>query len=536
MKNKFTLSLGALALSASLLTAQTRYLDEVFSDADITVMSDQVYGINFSLYVPASLGGPQLIPQFMDIYMPNPAVDQVSERPVIIYLHTGSFLPKGLASPMGEKTDSAAVEACRRFARMGYVTISATYRVGWLANSTNLDLRRGTNLLAVYNAVQDVKACVRALRGLEATANPFETDMQHVALVGQGSGGYITLAYASLDKLSEIVDPDKFKYEVGGTGIFGQSVSAGTPYVDTNIVGDWNGYGGKVTLTGGTTPLGLPAIDLTQPGRNYQNTPGLPDDVSVVVNMGGALGDSAWLEAGATPMISVHCRYDFFAPYYRGMVQVPVGGQFFPVVDVVGSYVAIKESFELGNNAFYLNGNWNDALSVKARNNVHNVGNYNNLLTFNIPPANPALPFAVNSNPWDWWDPADPLGVNETNPNIKSQSMAYIDTVMDFIVPRIAYAFKQNGLNVPGLGEEEFSVDLSGIEIYPNPAQGFVNVKSSDSELEGVVLMDITGKEVRRWSLNGNEARLNLEGIRPGMYILQVKSVEGQTSRRLSLK
>ena len=166
--------LFAFLLGFGILSAQSRYLDDVFLRSDIKVTSDVVYGINFSEYAPPSIGGPQLIPLMCDVYEPDPGVDTLTDRPVVIYFHTGSFLPKGLVSPMGEKTDSAAVEICTRFAQKGYVAISATYRVGWLANSTNLDLRRGTNLLAVYNSIQDAKAAVRFVRKTEAAdGNPF---------------------------------------------------------------------------------------------------------------------------------------------------------------------------------------------------------------------------------------------------------------------------------------------------------------------------------------------------------------------------
>jgi len=538
MKRTSTL-LAAFALSAfagvSEAQAQTRYLDEVFTDAEITVVPDQVYGINFFAYAPGSIGGPQLLPLYMDVYMPNPAVDTSSSRPVVIYLHTGSFLPKGLASPMGERTDSAAVEACKRLARMGYVAISATYRVGWLANSTNLDLRRGTNLLAVYNAVQDVKACVRANRGLAFTTNPFEINPDHIALIGQGSGGYITMAYASLSDLSEITTPSKFQYSASGTGLFGNAVNAGDPYVDTAIVGDWNGYGGEVTLTGNTTPLGLPEIDLTATGRNYVNTPGIPDDVSLCLNMGGALGDSAWYEGGETPVVSAHCRYDFFAPYYRGMVQVPVSGQFFPVVEVAGSHTMVKMAENNGNNGFFANANFNDPISQVARNNPFNLGQYGQLLTFNIPPVNPALPFQVNSNPWDWWDPADPLSVNETNPNIKSQSMLYIDTVMGFFVPRIAYAFKQNGLNVPGLSVNDPANDRLW-SLYPNPARTYFVLSTPGALIERVEVMDLGGKILKVQSGTSSEVQVSVEGLKPGIYLVAVQTNQGKGVRRLSVR
>ena len=537
MKKNLTLSVAsglAAAMFSTALSAQTRYLDEVFTDSEIVVTSNQAYGINFSAYAPGSIGGPQLVPLFMDVYMPDPAVDTSSSRPLVIYMHTGSFLPKGLASPMGEKTDSAAVEMCRRFAKAGYVAVSATYRLGWLANSTNLDLRRGTNLLAVYNAVQDIKACVRAHRGLALTSNPYEINADHIALVGQGSGGYITLAYASLSDMPEITTPNKFQYSAAGTGIFGNPVNAGDPYVDTAIVGDWNGYGGAVTLTGNTTPLGLPEIDLTATGRNYINTPGLPDNVTICLNMGGALGDSAWYEADETPVVSVHCRNDFFAPYYRGVVQVPVAGQFFPVVEVVGSHTAVKMAETNGNNAFFANANFNDPISQVARNNPFNLGQYGQLLTFNIPPVNPALPFQVNSNPWDWWDPTDPLSVNETNPNIKSQSIAYIDSVMGFMVPRIAYAFKQNGLNVPGLSSPEQSIDRNW-SIYPNPAHSYFVMSTPGARIDRVEVMDLGGKVIRAQNGASSEVRVSVEGLKPGIYLVAVHTNQGKGVRRISV-
>ena len=184
------------------VNAQERYVDEVFSDSEITVLTDVVYGVNFSQYVPAALGGPQVIPMFQDVYMPDTAVDSETARPVVILLHTGSFLPKGLASPLGEKEDSVLVELAMRFAKRGFVAISASYRVGWLANSTNLDLRRGTNLAAVYGAIQDVKVCVRSNRGRALTNNAWRMDPNFITLLGSGSGGYVTLAYSTLDNYS----------------------------------------------------------------------------------------------------------------------------------------------------------------------------------------------------------------------------------------------------------------------------------------------------------------------------------------------
>ncbi len=520
---------SALVMGSVQVNAQTRYKDDVFTSAQITVTKDVTYGINFNEYAPANVGGPQLLPLQCDIYQPDPLMDTATSRPVMIYFHTGSFLPKGLVSPMGNRTDSAAVEICKRFAKKGYVAISATYRVGWLANSTNLDLRRGTNLLAVYKSIQDAKAAVRWVRKTIAVdGNPYKADNDDIFLVGQGSGGYTVLAYATVDKYAEVAGIGKFQYDASGPGLYGDPVNAGDPYIDTSIVGDWNGYGGTVSLTGQTTPLGLPEVDTNAIGRNYINHPGYSSDVRMVLNIGGAMGDSTWLEAGDVEMVSTHCRFDFFAPYYSGVVQVPVGTQFFPVVDVAGSHTTIRIANALGNNDAAIQANYQDALSVKARNNVHNIGKQENILTFNIAPPNSALPFRVNSNPWDFWDPADPLGSNETNPNIKAQSKAYIDTVMGFFVPRIYTQIFTN------IGLEEVTIS-DKVTMYPNPVVEnlYFTLKDADIKISSITITDLTGKVVKTLNITRDQNSVNLSDLKSGVYMIELNSNKGTAVKKI---
>ena len=73
----------------------------------------------------------------MDIYEPT---DGSTKRPLIIYLGTGSFLPRYInKTPTGAKDDSATAEMCRQFARKGYVVASISYRQGW--NPTSQDVK-----------------------------------------------------------------------------------------------------------------------------------------------------------------------------------------------------------------------------------------------------------------------------------------------------------------------------------------------------------------------------------------------------------
>jgi dienelactone hydrolase len=527
--SKFLLAAMALASASFTASAQSRYVDEVFTDAQLTVLPNVAYGYNFSQYVPATMGGPMVIPMYSDIYLPDTAVESETARPVVIIFHTGSFLPKGLASPMGDRKDSAVVEIAKRFARRGFVAVSASYRLGWLANSTNLDLRRGTNLMAVYNAVQDAKVCVRAVRASKlALGDPYRIDPSAISLMGAGSGGYITLAYATINNLAEIASPAKFQYTAAGTGMFGGTVSAGDPYIDTAVVGDWNGYGGKATIIGAHPVTGLPLVDQTQPGRNIELYKGVPHAVNMVINLGGALGDSAWLAQGDAPMVSFHSRYDFFAPYYRGMVNVPIAGAFFPVVEVAGSHTAVKMSNTFGNNSVLAASTMNDAYSVKARTNPHNVGNQDNIYTFNMLPPNMAMPFRVNANPWDWWDANDPLSANETNPNIKAQSNLYIDTVMAYTLPRMAKA-----LNAVGYSISVPEVESVKVQLVPNPTTANAVVRAFGASVTSVEVYDILGRPVFARSLNAEEVELPSALWAPGAYFVRLHTERGVHTAKL---
>jgi hypothetical protein len=446
---------------------------------------------------------------------------------VVIVWHTGSFIPKGLnGSPLGTRQDSAVVEMCRRFAKMGYVSIAASYRLGWLANSTNLDVRRGSNLLAVYYSIQDAKALVRYLNLTQMGAgNPYGINASNTIMVGQGSGGYITFAYATIDKHSEVTAPNKFKYQ-DSTGIFGQPVLPGDSYVDTSIVGDIDGFGGEVVVTGQNT-LGLPTMDYSSPGRNYINHAGMPDDILMAINMGGALGDGAWLEQGDVPMLSIHSKYDFFAPYDTGMVYVPIGQQFFPVVSVTGSYGAIKKANDFGNNDIFLNANYTDQIWVDQQST--NPTSEECLYTVEIAPPSATMPWVVNTAPWNWYDSNDPYASqNPANPNIEATSQAWIDTVMAFIIPRMATVLQAEGVPA-GIVEASQS-----FKVYPNPASDLVAIKGTNgSTFTSVQAFDITGRVVYASDATGNSLSIDVSNWNNGIYLVQIATENGIQVKRI---
>lgn len=76
-----------------------------------------------------------------------------------------------------------------------------------------------------------------------------------------------------------------------------------------------------------------------------------------------------------------------------------------------------------------------------------------------------------------------------------------------------------------------------GLDIYPNPAKQVLNI-SSTQEIKSLSILDISGREV--FAQNGNDAtgimELDLSELQLGMYIIQVFTEEGTSSRKLFIE
>jgi len=205
------ISVGALlVVGIGLGQSLQRYQDEVFTGIKVT--KNVVYGRNYAY------GTNQPQDLYMDIY--EPVGDTAQKRPVIVLIHAGSFLPPSIAgqafgkTPIGTKEDSAIVELCRRYARRGYVAISATHRLGWNPQATTQEERAAGIIQAVWRAVQDGRALVRYLRKDAATTNQWRIDPDRIVMGGSSSGAYVGLHVAYLNLPSEFNQP-KFIYSNG---------------------------------------------------------------------------------------------------------------------------------------------------------------------------------------------------------------------------------------------------------------------------------------------------------------------------------
>ena len=449
MKKTYTLIASALIMGLSMTSkAQTRYLDDVGSD--VAVIQDIVYGQNVGIITQS----PVLEELKMDVYHLE-GDEAIINKPVVILLHTGSFLPAiANGQPTGDKTDNAIVEMCERFAKKGYLAVALNYRLGWNPVSTSEDVRRSTLIQAAYRSLQDVKTAVRFLRKSVAEDNPYGIG-DKFAVGGYGTGGYISLSLATLnDYESELLLPKFIDSSAETIEIFGQPM----PYIIPDILGNF-----EATDTGympvDTDGDGIPDTEVPLCVPNHI---GYSSEVDMVFNAGGALPEISWLNAGEVPIASMQNIYDADAPYAEGSVIVPTTGEF--VITAFGSQSVQEKATTLGNNiafeglstmlndATYGNGNGADNATIAEHEDLNGLF----AMITPVPSSTPtACGFQAEQNaPWDWWDndmygaiadayqgtPAGTMGCLALlgNPDMSEEKgIAMTDMMSDFFTPRV---------------------------------------------------------------------------------------------------
>ncbi len=502
MKKCYSFFFGALmGLSTLQLGAQTRYLDEVFSD--VTVSQNVLYGQNVTV-LPALQGQPPVMqPLIADIY--EPTGDTLSERPMFLYLHTGNFLPRLVNQTLvGSHRDSSAVEICTRLAKRGYVVASIDYRVGWNPLASTQTERTKLLLQAVYRALQDGRTAVRFFRADADGPNMYKINPSKIGVIGEGSGGYVAYAMASVSHLEEI-QLDKF--------IDFTNPQMPIPFVNTAVMGDIEGLG-----------AGIP-IDTNGLMSNNPNHPGYSSHISFCVNMGGAMGDSSWLDPGDAPMVAFHCPNDPFAPYTTGTVVVPTTGG--NVVEVSGSYPVIAKANAIGNQPSAWD-SFTDVYTMAA--NSNNDG-HEGLYPFVTP--------TPQAQPWQWWDSSENPQLDSTgqltNPGMSAQKgKLYIDTIMGYMLPRALDALVNTDfVPVPLSVKNNQGITT---KVFPNPTSDNFTVSASEM-IQSVKLFDHKGSLIL--SKNGlatDQYELSRGVLPMGVYYLNVQTKAGITTHKVILQ
>ena len=271
MKTLLLFLLTVLLLSTRAASAQAvvdtlggRYYRPIFPA--VTVTPNVTYGSATN-----SNGSTQTL--LMDIYQPTG--DVLPQRPVIIFAHQGGFLA-------GSRTDTYMVAVCTRFAKLGYVTASIDYRIGFPLTGIAAPVDTPQIAKAAIRGMQDLRAAVRFFRQDAATTNTYRVQPRYIAVGGSSAGAFAALEVGYLDKATEV-----------------------PAYVGLAALGGIEGNSGNA---------------------GYSSLP------LAVLNLSGATENPSLIEPGNAPLLSVHGTADATVPYNQGRV-----GSILPPKYVYGS-------------------------------------------------------------------------------------------------------------------------------------------------------------------------------------------------------
>lgn len=374
------------------------------------ITSDIVYGNNVS-----ESGASQDLK--LDVYEPSGDVE--TSRPLIILAHGGNFLG-------GSKTGSDVVPLAEDFVSMGYVVASIDYRVGMnnfpVPGPDSVDATE-----SVMRAVHDAKASVRFFKeDYSINGNSYGIDTSLIFFGGVSAGGFMAVHLAYLDELSEL-----------------------PTYIDTTQAG----------LGGGTEGL--------------SGSQGYSSQVAGIINICGALRDTAWIKTGDTPIISFHGDADQTVPYGTDIISL-LG--VYPLLVVHGS----------------------ESIHFKA----DQVG--------------------IENCFWQY------PGQDHT-PHI-SNSFYYDSTLVltrNFLVHLVCGDPMDCTYSNPVSIKDNDRVDIGAI--YPNPASDrvFVELNNAIGDLVAIEFLDGYGRLVRNYGINNRNFIIERKELETGMYLLKIETDSG---------
>tara|TARA_B100001142_G_scaffold61466_1_gene60566 strand:+ start:232 stop:1362 length:1131 start_codon:yes stop_codon:yes gene_type:complete len=208
----------------------------------------------------------------MDIYTADG--DTEINRPVILYLHGGSFYG-------GDKAMIDCVDFCESMAKRGYVTASLNYRLA--TNIIGFLTSNETQYETVLKAVYDAKAAVRYFRKDFANGDTYGIDPNTIFAGGYSAGGVIAIHQAYIDN---IIDLPSSAIDNNGNFFNVQSIA--------------NNIGGTYAIEGDA--------------GNY----GYSSEISGVISFAGGINDISWIDSDDEPLVSIQGPNDLTVSYNCG--------------------------------------------------------------------------------------------------------------------------------------------------------------------------------------------------------------------------
>ena len=512
MKKNYVLIPLLVLFFAGLLSAQVeqRYTHEVFTDSEIKTSLDVQYGVNATIFPLLFLGASEFVPEqlLMDVYEPDPAVDTMTNRPVVLVVHGGDALPRIVNNACwGDKQDSVTIVTARRLARMGYVAVAPNYRLGWNPLATTQDAFLDGLVDAGVRIQQDMKACARFLRMDAAElGNNYGIAPDKMTIWGTASSAGTYSGFAAyINEIEETQTPTWFVQDSLGN-IFNTFNEMEAGNLDGTAVG--------INALGDTT--------------NYVNWPDYSSRFQLAV-LGSAIAlDTGALDPGEPPLIQMGNPNSVVTAVPEGPIQLPTTGEVVAFVQL--SQGMIQEAVNKGLNDEWINAGLSDPYTL-AQQAHPRFGAWEGWLPLSGDPE--------NEYPWVWWDtencPVSAQSFEVLPAADRNLGLLQIDTMTSYFGIRACVTLDL-GCDLSGVSPvKDIVLEDNLVKMAPNPTQGFLKIESTDPGrmIEDITVVAIDGRIMQRYRVENSRFLQDDLQLAAGLYTVIVRFEDGIVPKKL---
>jgi len=499
-----------------------RYVEEVFTDDQITVISDVEYGVNMSVFAQIFVPGVDFpIPDTLlaDIWMPDPTIDTETERPIIV-LNSTNLVPPFIIDCFGEKADDMRRYIASEMAKRGFVVMSVNTRSG-------VNLFAPTNDAFLASLVDwanrqhiDVRTAAAFIqRDIAESGNTYGVNTDQFILWSPVIGNTAKALYTS--------DPSEFE-------------SANYFVLDANdsLVNVVN-----LELSGGIfgQEIGMDA------NGNISNVPNHVDFIEpapfdLLLHSHGSVIDTFSVQSNEPPSIMFINTNTIDATIDIAPTFLPATGEF--CCNNFTGQVMQRQIVQAGNNDIWNGIEFSDPVAnTRAIYPLDpSVGEIEGLLAISGPEGNTA--------PWLFWDEATciAIGTASGNPALNDMNlngfpgmtpelgMATLDTIIRFWTPRacVLFGWDCGDAVVSTTSTENVSAAASILNVSPNPSNGYFTFESSPAfPMERIQIFNVSGALMYETVVANTQFTLNDVDLSGGMYFAKIRFEDGIATKKI---
>ena len=225
----------------------SRYRETLFAvekNSDITYARAKGFWTEMPQEVPAidkiSQVGNAIIAAPLDLHLDifRPKDDTLQKRPMIMFIQGGAFY-------FGAKDDKAPARWCQHFASQGYVAVSIDYRIGYIPTRASIGR-------AAYRAVQDAHAAMRFLV-VHQEEYGIDTTMMFVGGTSSGAVTALNLAFLTNEMRPGYTHKGFMRSELGDIDTCGNAIKK--PFRIRGLVEMWGAMPDTAMMRGHNIPI-----------------------------------------------------------------------------------------------------------------------------------------------------------------------------------------------------------------------------------------------------------------------------------------